>query len=57
MAAIAEVIFLMIGLAFIATRARKVGIKEYLVILLFTLAQLGVLILFMYTYEQPVLLH
>ena len=55
MAAIAGAIFLMIGLLVLGTRAQRIGTSQYLVIFLVTLAQLAIFVLFMITYEQPVL--
>jgi hypothetical protein len=46
-------IFLMILVIAIGKRSKELGYRQYLVIILITLAQVGILVFFMYTIEKP----
>ncbi len=53
--AIASTMVLMMVLMFFGRRAKEFGLKEFFLVFLVTLAQLAIFVLFMLTYERPVL--
>jgi hypothetical protein len=53
MTTIVVLIFLMIGLIAISKQSEKMGMREYLVIFLVTVAQLVLVVLYLFTVERP----
>lgn len=50
---IVSVILLMVLLIAVAQRTQHLGLKQYLIIILITLIQVGIFVFFMFTMEQP----
>ncbi|HXX62982.1 MAG TPA: hypothetical protein VEO56_04215 [Bacteroidota bacterium] len=53
MTTIVVLIFLMIGLIVLSKQSQKMGVREYLIIFLVTVAQVALVILYLFTVERP----
>jgi hypothetical protein len=53
MSTIVELIGLMVGLLFVGLRSKEMGMRKYLVIVLVTAAQIGLVVLYLFTVERP----
>jgi hypothetical protein len=53
MTTIIELIVLMVGLFFVGRRSKEMGMRQYLIIILVTSAQIGLVVLYLFTVERP----
>jgi hypothetical protein len=53
MSAIVAIVFFMICLIPLGKNAKSLGMREYLILVLVTAAQIGVVILYLFTVERP----